>query len=259
MAISYTSNNEKSEKQSVPQEDRRLTRDELVREYNQKSASRARWARLSAQDAVNAHLQNSARAKARELERAEYENMRKERAEIESKKREQQRDLAASQARASAGESERSGGKKPRNPKRVVEPLTSQEYQEKTRRSFEHYERERAVRDPYQKSPKRNGNRTVIDGRGTIDSRAFNELDIITNKTVDEQDQHDAALTVSSSPKRWKTSSKNAAANAPSIGHVGSSVHGIVGFYSDLPPFVKIAIPIIIVLIIILIFLLMRG
>lgn len=259
MAISYTSTSTQNSSTPRSTTDRRARRDELVREYNQQSASRARWARLSTQDAINAHKQNSARAKARALERAEYENRQKERNEIEAKKRERDRERAASEARTHAGKSEKTEMSRTRTARRVVEPLSSREYQEKTRRSFEHYERERAVRDPYQRSSLRSGERQVIDGRGTIDSRAFNELDIITNKTIDDQDKHDATLTVSDSPRRWKTSSRNAADSAPSIGQVGSQGSGLIDSYKQLPPFVQIAIPVILILLLILIFLLLKG
>lgn len=243
---------------SQNQVDRRGRRDELVREYNQQSASRARWARLSAQDTIKSHMQNSARAKARALERAEYENKRKERGEIEARRRAQQRDRAASEARTSAGANESSNSSIMYPKKRVVEPLSSKEYQEKTRRSFEHYERERAVRDPYSRQTQRNSNREVIDGRGTIDSRAFNELDIISNKTINDQDRHETSLSTNDSPKRWKTKDSQTSRHLPSLGNREQSENGVFSFYKQLPPFVQISIPIIIVLIIIVLFLLHR-
>ncbi len=259
MSINYTSAQPQRPSSVRSNQDRRGRRDEIVREYNQQSASRARWARLSAQDALKTHMQNSAKAKARELERAELENKRKERSEIEARRRAQARDRAASEARTDASANEHSDRSRRQTPRRVVAPLSSKEYQEKTRRSFEHYERERALRDPYSRSAKSNTNREVIDGRGTIDSRAFNELEIITNKTIDKQDRHEASVTVNDSSRRWRTTEASFSSSFSNSRDSEGNIAGMLGFYKQLPPFVQISIPVIALLVIILIFLLVKG
>ena len=260
MSISYT-NDQPIQNKPQSRAQSKFSRDELIKEYNQESASRARSARLKTQDVVQDHMRSAARAKAREQEREAFEKRQKERSEMEAKKRAQERDISASKARTDA-QIEACNTKTRIRPRqtRVVEPLSSKEYQEKTRRSFEHYERERAVRDPYQPARLGRGERQVIDGRGTIDSRAFNELDIITNHAIDDSDKHDATLMSESSNRRWRTSNRNSADSAPSIGRVGHSPNtNLSEMWQDLPQFVKISVPVIIVLLLIIIFLFARG
>lgn len=246
MSIKYTSNitisnnNEDASK-------RPLTRNELVDEYNSRSASRARYARIKAEESSLIHKQNIARAKERRAQRAAYDAMRKEEEAKRAEKRALERELAAAQARAEAGENEHRNRTSTRK-SRVVPPLSSKEYQEKTRRNFEHYERERAARDPYLGNNKKGGERTVIDGRGTIDSRAFHEHDIITNFTIDDRDKHEAALTVNDSPLRWKSKSARFDENTENSNSI----------FSSMPRFVLISIPIIVILIAIIIFLLIK-
>lgn len=231
------------------------TRDSIVREYNSEAASYARGARLRANEKTESYQQNRARSKERAAARAQYDAMRREEEAIRAEKRAKERDYALSQARESASLEEKTS--RSTQKRRVVEPMSSQEYQEKTRKNFEHYERERAVRDPYQPRNLRSGERTVIDGRGTIDSRAFNEQDIITNRAVAEEDKHEATLTTTTARERWKTHQDSFSKNAPSIGQVGQN--STLSAFKELPIFFRVVIPIIVILIIIVIYLLIRG
>lgn len=254
MSVNYSSNTPRQVPKNLDEQRVKPTRESLVREYNSEAASYARGARLRANEKAEVHRQNQARVRERARARAQFEAMRKEEEALQADKRALERDYALSQARESASLGERSTHS---TRKRVAEPLSSQEYQERTRKNFEHYERERAVRDPYQPKSIRCGERTVIDGRGTIDSRAFNEQDIITNRAVSEEDKHEATLTTSDAPRRWNTRQDSFSKSAPSLGKVGENA--TLSAFRELPPFFRIVIPIIVVLLIIVIYLIVRG
>ena len=71
---------------------------------------------------------------------------------------------------------------------RVVPPLSSQESYDRTRSSMENYERARASRDALSETRRtRTPNREVIDGRGSIDSRAFNETHELVGYSIDDR------------------------------------------------------------------------
>lgn len=255
MSVNYSSNNAQNAPRDTSVARPKPTRDSIVREYNSEAASYARGARLRANEKAEFYKQSAARSKERAAARAQYEAMRKEEEAIQAEKRARERDYALSQARESASLGEKTTHTSQK--RRVVEPLSSQEYQEKTRKNFEHYERERAVRDPYQPRSARKGERTVIDGRGTIDSRAFNEQDIITNRVVAEEDKHEATLTTTDAKERWRTRKDSFSKNAPSIGRVGGNT--AFSAFRELPPFFRVVIPVIIILIIIVIVLIIKG
>lgn len=255
MSVNYSSNNAKHVATDAVEPRPKPTRDSLVREYNSEAASYARGARLRANEKTESFQQNRSRSRERAAARAQFDAMRKEEEAINAEKRAMEREYALSQARESASLGERSTHSTQK--RRVAEPMSSQEYQEKTRKNFEHYERERAVRDPYQPRSARRGERTVIDGRGTIDSRAFNEQDIITNRVVAEEDKHEATLTTTEAKERWRTRKDSFSKNAPSIGKVGGN--STFSAFRELPPFFRVVIPVIVILIIIIIYLIVRG
>lgn len=73
--------------------------------------------------------------------------------------------------------------------------------------SREAYERARASRDPRKATAvRRGGPREVIDGRGSIDSRAFNERNELVGYTIDVADQHEPAIDVPEGRTRWRSS-----------------------------------------------------
>lgn len=72
--------------------------------------------------------------------------------------------------------------------------------------SREAYERARASRDVRSATrPLRGGDREVIDGRGSIDSRAFNERNVLVGYTVDSRDQHEPAIDHPEGRSRWRS------------------------------------------------------
>lgn len=252
MSVSYSGNSHQTQ---------RHTRDELVRTYNTQNAKRARGARARSNDALARNRASRTRAEERaERRRTRFDQIRKEEEEMSAKRRAQQRDLAASEARTSAGTNMNDARISRRVP--ATKPLSSQESREKTQKNLEHYERERAARDPFQQEKPINQKREVIDGRGTIDSRAFNESQIITNKAISPEDRHNPELSTSGSKKRWNTHSskpdipKHAVPTASSKrAFRGADLRDI---FEDLPPFVKVSIPIILILLIIVLILLFR-
>lgn len=263
MSVNYSGNNTNDPAA------RRATRDNLVRNYNSESASRARSARLRAQESTRAYKDSAARAHERAARIAEAEAVRKEEEARAAAHRAHQRDLDQSRAREDA-EAEtsrkRRGTVTTRSPRSgyTPRPLTTAEYQQRTRQQHDQYEAERNARDAYSERRLRTGsNRTVIDARGTIDSRAFNERELITNRTIDDRDRHYPETSTTEGGQRWRTRSGSEAEGGAGItgqGNLFNDKFSQLGqLYSGLPPFVKIAIPVIIILIIILIVLLVRG
>jgi cobalamin biosynthesis Mg chelatase CobN len=187
---------------------------------------------------------------------------------IAAERRRAQRDFAAAASRTDAHTREQkmqaqSGASRSR---RVVEPLTTQESNERTRRSQATYERARRQRAANQGMREfRSGNREVIDGRGSVDSRAFNELNKLVGYSVDKADRPNPAVDGSNPKTRWHShagqgfgspdSGMRASANARRRSQRSQSVQargGLSGILSNIPPFVFIAIIAIVVLLVIL-------
>lgn len=86
------------------------------------------------------------------------------------------------------------------------QPLTSQESHDQIEMSREAYERARASRDARTSTAtRRNGDREVIDGRGSIDSRAFNERNELVGYTVNSNDRHDPMIDHPEGRTRWRS------------------------------------------------------
>ena len=251
MSVSYSEN-------SQPANHR--TRDELVREYNSQNAQRARNARTYSNDTMRTQRESRERARLRNQNRSRLDRVRKEEEERAAQRRARERDLQASEARQDANV--HMNATKMRQRTTISKPMSSQEFREKTQKNLEHYERERAARDPFLKSTSLSGERMVIDGRGTIDSRTFNERQEISNKVMDERDKHDPEATTTGARTRWQTHSAKADgpahASTKSLKMFDLKRSSAGQSYSDFPPFVKAAIPIIIILLLIVIFLLFR-
>ena len=251
MSVSFSGNRQSSN---------RLTRDELVREYNSQNAERARNARAYSNDTMRTQRESRERARLRNQNRNRLDQIRKEEEERAARKRAQQRDLQASEARQDANLHMNEARIRQRNT--ISKPLSSQEFKENTRRSFEHYEKERAARDPFTRSSAPSKERKVIDGRGTIDSRTFNERQEISNKTIDDRDKHDPEATTTGARNRWKTHSSKADgpahASTKTLKTLDLGRTNLAGSFSELPQFVRWSIPVIIILLLIVIFLLFR-
>ena len=143
---------------------------------------------------------------------------------------------------------------------------------------MENYERARASRDALSETRRtRTPNREVIDGRGSIDSRAFNETHELVGYSIDGRDRPKAAVDASFSKTRWHSRAgqgfsdvpdSGAARHAPArpqrrseVGFSGGVMSGRANYtapktgLAGVPLFVKIAVPIIVVLIAVIIYL----
>lgn len=260
----------------------RPSRESILQSYAAQDAERAREARAYSQAVSQVYRESSSRAQGRAANRAslaEQERERRMRREEELRAA-ADRGTRADAARGAAGASGSDEvARRPRQRVRVVPPLSSQESYDRTRSSMENYERARASRDALSDARRtRTLDREVIDGRGSIDSRAFNETHELVGYSIDERDKPKAAVDDSFSDARWHSragqgfshvpdaGARRAPRPRPRMGNVGFSGGvvsgranytaprpGILGFLASLPLFVKIAVPVIIVLIIILI------
>lgn len=239
------------------------SRERIVRTYAAQDAERARNARVYSQEAAQAYKENAARAKERAAQRRAIDAQRREQEAFRAAQRAQQREADMANARSRANMQERQlRSSTPRT--RVNNPLSSQESQERTRMSMESYERERAARDVLSSSSRRTTNREIIDGRGSIDSRALNERNELVGYTIDERDQHDPMLDVNETKNRWKSHAGQGFVDSPNrtptrrviqsspLG--GSDSNG--SFLAGIPMIVKILVPVIIILAIVLFFIL---
>ena len=161
--------------------------------------------------------------------------------------------------------------------RRVVDPkdrhpLSTQESRDLTQMSREAHEEARARREARTFQVQgRTSNRELIDGRGSIDSRALNERNQLVGYTIDERDRHEPMVDVNESKSRWRSHDGHAVyqhmplsgGRAPRPnqiglqgGAMGSKRNFAASSQSGIPLFVKVAIPVIVVLIIILVLLL---
>lgn len=262
MSVNYSSprGNDSKNKTDVFQR-RKPTRDELVREYDTQNSERARNARLKAQEATLDYRNYKRRKRDRASRIETFDAIKKEKEELLAKKREIERERETAEAHYDAGRR----AQKTLNEAtyKTSDVLSSKEYQNKTRQNYEHYERERALRDPYSLKKDNSSDRIVIDARGTIDSRAFNEKSTITNIAIDERDTHAPSATTSQSESRWMSKKETYNSSKTNTGSLNGTFENfnarVAKNYKSLPPFVKIALPIIAFLIIVLIILLIRG
>ena len=158
---------------------------------------------------------------------------------------------------------------------RIAEPLSSQESYDSMRRSRASYERARASRDVLDEARRAAGNREVIDGRGSIDSRTFNESHQISAYSRDDCDRPDPMLDTVSARTSWRSRAGQGFDAAPeggmgthglplrprSAGNVGFS-GGVMSGRADygapagplagIPLFLKVTIPIIVILLIVI-------
>ena len=230
----------------------RPSRESILQSYATQDEMRARDARLRSQQASRAYTASAAQ---RDADRAA------------------RREALAAQQREQ--EARRAGQRRTR----VVPPLSSQESYDLTRSSMESYERARASRDALSEARRgRALNREVIDGRGSIDSRTFNESHQISAYSRDDRDRHDPMIDVMDN-RTWHSRAGQGfvapaegapGAPAPARRPRGSSASD-VGFAgvmsgranyggtqggSGVPMFVKIAVPLIVVLLVVIVCLL---
>ncbi len=248
----------------------RPSRESIVSSYAAQDAARARNARMHSQEAAKAYNENSLRLKERESQRRILEARRAEQERIEADKRKVQRDQEAANARTSSSIHEQEAHDIHRA-HRVVRPMTSQEFRSRTMMSRDAYERERDARDALSSTrSSRTSNRDVIDGRGSIDSRAFDEQRRLVGYSVDESDKPAPAVDASNPKAKWHShagqgfqSSRPKVNRRLDLGSLSDSISGSANYgkgnqgFSSLPPFVKLAIPVLVILVVVLLFILL--
>ena len=248
----------------------RPSRESILQSYASQDEMRALNARMYSQAASQSYAANAAQRNAERAARQEA---------LAAQQREQEAARAA-QAAQRGGQSGVGGTQQPRRG-RVVPPLSSQESYDLTRSSQASYERARASRDAL--SEDRRGralNREVIDGRGSIDSRTFNESHQISGYSRDERDRPDPMVDTMEARTTWRSRagqgfdgvpdsgtralpvmprprrSTNPGFSRTSVGgrrDYGAPSHAPTG----MPTFLKVTIPVMIILLIVIIFLLL--
>lgn len=264
----------------------RPSRESILESYASQDEMRARDARVYSQAASRSYAVNAA---ARDAERrarqealiAQQREQEAYRAQREAKIAEQR--AAARRSEQGSAQSSRSSSQsyqpsRPQRRERVVPPLSSQESYDLTRSSMASYERARASRDALSESRRgRATNREVIDGRGSIDSRTFNESQQISAYVRDDRDAHDPMLDTMESRVTWNSRAGQGFDSVPDSGAARSSrpprpsraPQGNVGFtgvmsgradYSapksgGIPTFLKVTIPVIVILLLVILYL----
>ncbi len=257
----------------------RPSRDRIVKSYSDEAAARARNARMESQKTYHDYQVSSSRERQRQARRQQIN------AQLPYDRNED--GAIPSQYQASSAPSRTRSGFDPANMPptvrttqrdhmgRAIKPLTSEESRVRTRQSQEYYENQRATRDVLsQNRAMRTPNRQVIDARGSVDSRAFNEFDELVGYSIDDQDKPQPFVDSSNSKSRWRSHAgqgfdgtreridapkrphvRNSRVNLTSLSDTisgkdsyGNPRNGIAG----LPFFVKVAVPVIVILIIIL-------
>ena len=256
----------------------RPSRDSIVRSYSEQAAARARNARMASQKTYHDYQVNSMREQQRRQRREAIRAQNASSAQSDASK-------ATDGAEASFERTARGGIAEPRSTQRqhmgrAIRPLTSEESRQYARQSKESYERERASRDALSdRRIMRSPNREVIDARGSVDSRAFNELDELVGYSIDDRDRPAPFVDSASSGPRWKshagqgfdgTRDRSAAPARPSahasrinLSSLSDTISGRDSYgnpksgFAGLPFLVKAVIPVIIILIVILLFILL--
>lgn len=191
----------------------RPSRDSILQAYAAEDVQRAQDARTRSQNASAEYLQNTTRAAARAAQRAKLLARQQDQRAFERKMEQDEvlsrQRVAQQQARAQLADRR----------ERAATPLSSQESQERTRTWQENYEYQRATRDPLMRAQYgRVGNREVIDGRGSIDSRAFNEHQMLVGYTIDERDRHQPDIDSVDSNMRWHSRAGQGFEGTPETG-----------------------------------------
>ena len=245
----------------------RPSRESILQSYASQDEMRARNARLRSQQAAQSVAASAAQRDADRVARQEALAAQQREQEALRAQREAERMARRGQGAAPAPAPRRT---------RVVPPLSSQESYDLTRSSMESYERARASRDALSETRRgRALNREVIDGRGSIDSRTFNESHQISAYSRDDRDRPDPMLDTVSGRTSWRSRAGQGFDAAPeggmgahglplrprSAGNVGFS-GGVMSGRADygapagplagIPLFLKVTIPIIVILLIVI-------
>ncbi len=143
-------------------------------------------------------------------------------------------------------------------------PMSTQESHDRAQMSREAYERARASRNAARPAG-RTSNRELIDGRGSIDSRALNERNELIGYSIDKQDTHDPLIETESSSSRWRSqtgtgdpaSGGRRSRRGPDLDRLSNTISGRNQYGSQrgeggVPFIVKFLVALIVVLLIVL-------
>lgn len=246
----------------------RPSRETIMQSYVAEDQARARSARMRNQESYKHYQAIAQRNREREDRKRELEMRLREEEHRAAEERRRIRDAQHASARSGAARQAARTSSSGID-RRVVQPLSSQESHEYSERSRASFERERESRDAF--SPERamrSPNREIIDGRGSIDSRAFNERHDLVSYSIDESDRPDPMIDTTNPKAKWHSHSGNEPSQRTSVfvkRGFGSSVPSFssslahsrstrrASFLANLPTFVKVVVPLIVVLLIILI------
>ncbi len=247
----------------------RPSRESILQSYASQDEMRARNARLRSQQAAQSYVASAAQRDADRMARQEALAAQQREQEAYRAQREAER---AARLQGAAGPSVSASRRT-----RVVPPLSSQESYDMTRSSMESYERARASRDALSETRRSRAlNREVIDGRGSIDSRTFNESHQISGYSHDDRDRHDPMVDTVAARTNWRSRAgqgfeavsdggvsaplRSRASRASEVGFSGvmsgrANYSAPSGPLAAVPSFLKVTVPIIVVLLVIILFL----
>ena len=247
----------------------RPSRESILQSYASQDEMRARNARLRSQQAAQSYVASAAQRDADRMARQEALAAQQREQEAYRAQREAER---AARLQGAAGPSVSASRRT-----RVVPPLSSQESYDMTRSSMESYERARASRDALSETRRSRAlNREVIDGRGSIDSRTFNESHQISGYSHDDRDRHDPMGDTVAARTNWRSRAgqgfeavsdggvsaplRSRASRASEVGFSGvmsgrANYSAPSGPLAAVPSFLKVTVPIIVVLLAIILFL----
>ena len=247
----------------------RPSRESILQSYASQDEMRARNARLRSQQAAQSYVASAAQRDADRMARQEALAAQQREQEAYRAQREAER---AARLQGAAGPSVSASRRT-----RVVPPLSSQESYDMTRSSMESYERARASRDALSETRRSRAlNREVIDGRGSIDSRTFNESHQISGYSHDDRDRHDPMVDTVAARTNWRSRAgqgfeavsdggvsaplRSRASRASEVGFSGvmsgrANYCAPSGPLAAVPSFLKVTVPIIVVLLAIILFL----
>ena len=247
----------------------RPSRESILQSYASQDEMRARNARLRSQQAAQSYVASAAQRDADRMARQEALAAQQREQEAYRAQREAER---AARLQGAAGPSVSASRRT-----RVVPPLSSQERHDMTRSSMESYERARASRDALSETRRSRAlNREVIDGRGSIDSRTFNESHQISGYSHDDRDRHDPMVDTVAARTNWRSRAgqgfeavsdggvsaplRSRASRASEVGFSGvmsgrANYSAPSGPLAAVPSFLKVTVPIIVVLLAIILFL----
>lgn len=248
---------------------KRPSRESILQSYASQDEMRARNARLRSQQAAQSYVASAAQRDADRMARQEALAAQQREQEAYRAQREAER---AARLQGAAGPSVSASRRT-----RVVPPLSSQESYDMTRSSMESYERARASRDALSETRRSRAlNREVIDGRGSIDSRTFNESHQISGYSHDDRDRHDPMIDTVAARTNWRSRAgqgfeavsdggvsaplRSRASRASEVGFSGvmsgrANYSAPSGPLAAVPSFLKVTVPIIVVLLAIILFL----